>query len=276
MNDNRDKMSDMPQWLSKDENYTPRSDRDTFINKSILSILSILSRIKSQDSNRPGKYNVNAVFKVVFTLLLVTLISMSSKYAFVLIINVYLLVTLSTMEAKNIVKILRVSFAMAIFTFIILLPAAFWGNSYSSVMITSKVFATITAVNILSHTTKWNSITGALKRFFVPDLFIFVFDITIKYIVLLGDLTLNMLYALKLRSIGRNKSKYTSLSGIAGTIFIKSKEMAEDMYGAMACRGFTGEYQVHSKIKFTFADFAYMMINIAIIFSFLCLERSWF
>ena len=76
---------------------------------------------------------------------------------------------------------------MAVFTFIILFPAVFWGNSYSSIMITSKVFATVTAVNMLSHSTRWNSITGALKRFFVPDIFILVLDITIKYIVMLGN-----------------------------------------------------------------------------------------
>lgn len=73
-----------------------------------------------------------------------------------------------------------------------------------------------------------------------------------------------MLYSLKLRSVGKNTGKYTSLSGIAGTMFIKSKEMAEDMYSAMECRGFTGEYHVNSKLKFTFADFIYIMINAGI------------
>lgn len=177
------------------------------------------------------------------------------------------------MEAKNIVKILRVSFVMAFFTFVVLLPAAFWGNSFSCVMITSKVFATITAVNILSHSTRWNSITSALKRFFVPDIFILVLDITIKYIVMLGDFTLNMLYALKLRSVGKNTSKYTSLSGIAGTMFIKSKEMAEEMYNAMECRGFTGEYHVRKDFQFAIVDFIYVMINVGIIFIFLYFGR---
>jgi len=141
-------------------------------------------------------------------------------------------------------------------------------------MITSKVLATITAVNILSHATRWSYITSALKRFFVPDIFILVLDITIKYIVMLGEFTLNMMYALKLRSVGKNKNKYTSLSGIAGSLFIKSKEMAEDMYAAMECRGFTGEYQVYNNFKFTLADFAYVMFNAGIIFTFVYFGRS--
>jgi len=263
------KQLNMPEWLVEDEDYIPQSDKDTFINKSILSLLSILSRIKTQDSGKPAKYNVNATFKVAFTFLLIALLSISKSFSFVMVINVYLLVILSTMEAQNIMKILRVSFVMAFFTFIVLLPAAFGGNSFSIVMITSKVFATITAVNILSRSIRWSSITSAFKRFFIPDIFIFVFDITIKYIVMLGDFTLNMLYALKLRSVGKNKGKYSSLSGIGGSMFIKSKEMADEMYIAMECRGFTGEYHVYSNFKFTIADFIYIMINVGIILVFL-------
>lgn len=263
----------MPEWLLKDENYIPQADKDTFINKSILSLLSILSRIKTQSGYNNDGFYVNAAYKVAFTFMLVTLLSISRSFTFVIIINIYLLVILSFMQAKEIVKVLRVSFIMAVFTFVILLPAAFLGNGYSIVMITSKVFATVTAVNILSHSTRWNSITSALKRFFVPDIFILVLDITIKYIVMLGDFSLSMLYSLKLRSVGKNKSKYTSLSGVAGTMFIKSKEMAEDMYTAMECRGFTGEYSIYNKLKFTFADFIYIMMNVGIIYTFVYLGR---
>jgi len=264
----------MPQWMLKEENYSPQSDRDTFINKSILSIFSILSRIKSQGAGVPGRYSVNAVFKVAFTFLLLIQLSVSQSASFVIVVIVYLLAVLSLLEANTIVKILKVSLVMTLFTFVILLPAAIGGNIYSGIMITSKVFATITAVNILSRSTKWSSITSALKRYFVPDIFILVLDITIKYIVMLGDFMLNMLYALKLRSVGRNKRKYTSLSGIAGTMFIESKEMAENMYNAMECRGFTGEYHVYSHFKFTVIEFAYIMMNIAIFMIFLYFGRA--
>jgi len=273
LDNRRDKMLDMPEWLIKDENYIPQSDKDTFVNKSILSLLKVISRIKTQDSGVLTKYKVNAIFKVTFTFILLVLLSISKSFTFVIIINIYMLVILSTMEADNIVKILKVSFVMASFTFLVMLPALFWGNSYSCIMITSKAFASITAVNILSHSTRWSSITSALKRFFVPDIFILVLDITIKYIVMLGDFSLNMLYALKLRSVGKNKSKYASLSGVAGTMFIKSKEMAEDMYNAMECRGFTGEYHSYNNFKFTIVDFLYIMTNVAIIFIFLYFGR---
>lgn len=263
----------MPEWLLKDENYITQADKDTFINKSILSLLSILSRIRAQSGYSDHFFGVSAVLKVVFTFLLVALISLSRSFTFVIVINVYLLFILSMLHGEEILKILKISFIVTVFTFIILLPAAFWGNYYSIFMITPKIFATVMAVNILSHSTQWNSITGALKTFFVPDIFILVLDITIKYIILLGEFSLNMLYSLKLRSVGKNKEKYTSLSGIAGTMFIKSKEMAEDMYVAMECRGFTGEYRIHTKFKFTISDFIYILINAIIVFTFIYLGR---
>lgn len=263
----------MHEWLLKDENYIPEGDKDTFINKSILSFLSVLAQIRRQSGCKADIFNVNPAFKVAFTFFLVILLSLSKSLAFVAAANIYLLIILSFLKAEDILKVLKASFLVAVFTFVILIPSAFWGNYYSIVMITPKVFATVTAVNMLSRSTKWNSITGALKAFFIPDIFILVLDITIKYIVMLGEFSLNMLYSLKLRSVGRNKSKHTSLSGIAGTMFLESKEMAEDMYAAMECRGFTGEYHAPKKFAFTFSDFIYIMVNAAIIFIFAYFER---
>lgn len=265
-------MTEMPGWLVKNENYIPQADKDTFINKSILSLLGILSRIRAQSGYRADQFHVSAVWKVAFTIVMIVLLSLSRSLSFVIIINVYLLFILSMMKGNEILQILRVSLAVALFTFIILLPSAFH-SYYSITMITPKVFATVMAVSILSRSTQWNAITGALKTFFIPDLFILVLDIAIKYIMLLGEFSLNLLYSLRLRSVGKNDNKYASLSGVAGTLFIKSKEMAEDMYAAMECRGFTGEYRTGRKLVFSFGDLIYILINALIIFTFFYLRK---
>lgn len=84
---------------------------------------------------------------------------------------------------------------------------------------------------------------------------------------------MELLYSLKLRSVGKNRSKYNSLAGIVGTMFIKSTEMAEEMYSAMECRGYTGDYKLHDKLKPNFADLVYVFINGGIIFTFVYLGR---
>lgn len=264
----------LPEWLLTKENYIPRKDRDAFIDKTILSLLALLARIRTQASYKSDKFFISPLLKLAFSIMLILLISLARNYTFVIIANVYLLLGLSLLNGKEIISILRICLVVALFTFIILLPTLFYGSAYSCIMITSKVFATVMTVNILSHITRWNSITNALKMFLIPDIFILVLDITIKYIVMLGDFTLNMLYALKLRSVGTNRTKNSLLGGIAGTVFIKSKEMAEDMYAAMECRGFTGEYHITQKYRLNWADILSIAINICIVFIFFYLERN--
>lgn len=259
----------MPEWLLKSENYAPVSDKDTFINKSIMSFLKLLSRIRAQGSASGDKLFVSPVFKLAFTLLFIVLLSISQSFTYLYIMVTYIMLALCVMPGEDIIKILRGSLIATLLTFLILLPSAIGGNTYSITMITIKVFTTITAINILSHSTRWDRIIGALKRFHFPDLFIFVFDITIKYIYMLGEFTLEMLYSLKLRSVGKNKNKYASLGGVAGTLFIKSRVMSEEMYSAMECRGFTGEYRSYDKFTFTTADLVYVLINAGIVYTFI-------
>ncbi|MGB4587817.1 MAG: energy-coupling factor transporter transmembrane component T [Clostridiaceae bacterium] len=263
----------MPEWMQKDEIYSPETDKNGFIEKSILSILGVLSRIKSQEIEANQLYRVDPLLKVVLTFLLVILLSLSNSFSFIIVVSVYLLVVLSLLDAEIIIRIFRISTIVALFTFIMLVPALILGSGGNIIMLTGKVFTTVAAINILSRTTKWNEITGALSFFHVPDLFILVLDIAIKYILMLGEYALSMLYSLKMRSVGKNRRKYTSLSGIAGTMFLKSREMAEDMYSAMECRGFTGEYKSHRSFRLALADYGFILANIGIAMAFFYLER---
>jgi cobalt/nickel transport system permease protein len=261
----------VPAWLTKEEEYLPPSDKDTFINKSIYALLRTLSRVRSQGM-RKNLLGVSPSLHLACTLIMVVLIAVSRNYSFTLVAGVFILLLLGLMKGEEIIKILKISFIVVIFSFIVLSPSLFFGNHYSIVVITTKIFATVTIVNILSHSVPWHSLTSSMKRFFVPDLFIFVLDITLKYIFMLGEFSLNMLYSLKVRSIGRNKDKYTALSGIAGTIFVRSIEMSQEMHAAMECRGFNGRYAGEKKVRISIANIIYVVINCLIVFTFLYLR----
>ena len=266
-------MPEMPEWLTKPENYDPPKDKDRFIDKSILSFIGLISKIKQQSGNDRDLLWVSPVFKLAFTILYIVLVSSSRNFTFVYIMLTYIVLVLSALPAQDIRKVLRGAFIATVFTYLILIPSALQGNRYSITMIPAKVFASIMAVNILSYSTRWDHIIASLKRFHFPDMFIFVFDITIKYIVMLGEFALQMLYALKLRSIGKNKSKYGSIAGVGGTLFLKSRAMSEEMYNAMECRGFDGEYHVTDKFKFTVYDGAYCLLNAGMIWMFIYFQN---
>ncbi len=267
----------IPEWLTKKEEYIHKADKDSFLDKSILSLFRLLSRIQKQDKGSETKIKINVAINILCTFSLLILVSVTKSFLFVLIIGVYLLLRLSMQEADHLVRVLKTSFAVTFLTAVVMLPAFLMGSGYSSIMVTSKVLVSITAVGLLSQTARWNAMTSALKAFFIPDLFILILDITIKYMYMLGELSLNLFYALKLRSVGKNNKKYTSMAGIAGTVFLESKEMAEEMYHAMECRGFTGEYSVRKNGKFTWADGLYCLIHagfLALFFYFYQLYRG--
>lgn len=263
----------MPEWLLKKDNYVPLKDKDAFINKSIISIFGVLTIFMRQTEYRTSKFEFNALLKLISTLILIVFVSLTKNFTFVLITNVLILVIINFFSINEIKYILKVSLSVAIFTFIILLPSIFLGYGNNALMITLKILVSVASVNILAFTTQWNDLTGVLKVFRVPDMFIFVLDITIKYILVLGEFSLNMIYALKLRSVGKSNNKSTSLSGIVGTLFIKSKEIAEEMYGAMECRGFTGEYKLYKKFKLKLPDYICIVFNVVFIITYFYFDR---
>jgi cobalt/nickel transport system permease protein len=263
----------MPDWLLKKDNYIPQNERDAFINKSILSILSILTKFRMQTEHKSNKFGINAAFKVLSALIVIVFVSLSKNSSFIIMIDVFLLLVVSLLNADEILHIIKIGTVASVFTFIILIPSILMGNINNSFLIVLKVLATVTIINITSCTTRWNDIIAALKMLFIPDIFIFVLDITMKYIVIFGEFSLNMLYALKLRSVGKSKGKSTSLSGIIGTLFLKSKEMSEEMYEAMECRGFTGEYKRAKLNKPGLWDVLFILLVVLIILTYFWFDR---
>ena len=176
------------------------------------------------------------------------------------------------MSGPKIAKVLKTSLIAALFAFVIFLPSALWGNWPGVLAVAAKVLLSVAAAALVSATASWSEISRALSSIRVPDIFILVLDLAIKYISLLGGLVLDMLYALKLRSVGRNHDKTASLSGIAGTVFLKSKEAAEDMYAAMECRGFSGTYRVAARARLAAMDYASIIANAFVISLFFLLQ----
>jgi cobalt/nickel transport system permease protein len=260
----------IPSWLARGEGYEPKSDRDGFIDKSILSLLGALAGIR----NRPGRghggprLGTHPALKLATAFLVVLLVSLSRNLLFLGIVVTGELAYLASLSGEAIAAVLGKGLAAAAFAFVIFLPSALWGNWQGVVMTTSKVLISIVAVAMVSATTPWASMSRAFASFRVPDLFIMVLDIAVKYISLLGGLVLDMLYALKVRSVGRNGGKAESLSGVAGTVFLKSREAAEEMYAAMECRGFSGTYRTKERVGFRPIDLSIIAMDLSAILAF--------
>jgi len=214
------------------------------------------------------RIRINPGLRLGSAFVFVLLLSLSGSPSFVAISAAVLLALLSLHKAEQILGVLSVSLPAAALTFVILVPAAILGSPSSAVLIAVKVFLSVTAVRLATAALGAASVAGALKVFFVPDIFVLVLDVTLRYVAMLGELSLAMLHALKLRSVGRNAGKAASLSGIAGTLFLRSREMAEDMYAAMECRCFTGDYRRVRYYRFHPADIIPVVVDILLLGAF--------
>jgi cobalt/nickel transport system permease protein len=243
-----------PGWLLQDECYVPRGDREAFLDRSILSFLGVLALGRPQGGGERGEGRMEPLVKVVSAFIVLLLVSLTRSPLFLVLAGTGLLVILALQPGERIAAVLKTSLLVGVFTGLVLLPSVFIGRGSNLVMITAKVLVSAASVRLVATTVAWTSLSGAFKRLGAPDLFILVLDITLKYITLLGEFALSMLYALKLRSVGRNDGKTASLSAIAGTMFLKSKEMAEEMYAAMECRGFTGTYRAAGGVRLRLGD----------------------
>ena len=273
----------MPEWLLRKDDYEVPKDKkallslnkDVFIDKSILSIIEILSKFRIKSIDMKDKYKLNPLTKLIALITFVLFVSLTKSFTYVLISNVVLLVIINFLSINHIQRVIKVSFGVMLFTLIIFSPSYIFFHNKNAVFVFLKVLSCVIAVNTVSASTSWNGIIRALKAFHISDLFIFVIDIAIKYIIMLGELSLEMLYALRVRSVGSSyhKSKSTSLSGIIGTIFIKSKDISDEMYGAMECRGFTGDYVIYYDLKFKLRDYVFIVCDIFFIILYFYFDR---
>jgi cobalt/nickel transport system permease protein len=254
-------------WLFKDDDYKPEVDKDKFIDKSIVSMLKVISRIKREDAKneKGGFYFLSPTLKLLFTLAVIVFVSLARSGIYIGIVFAGASGSFLMLNKEDRKRIFYSSIIFSLFTAITLMPSMLMGNLNNSLLIILKVITTITLANVLSHSTRWKELSRALKLLFIPDIFILIFELTLRYIYVLGEAAAEMLYALKLRSVGKNNRKYSSMSGILGSLFLKSKEMGEEVYSAMECRGFTGEYKVDFKLSFSLSDIAYSCYNIIII-----------
>ena len=261
----------LPSWMCEPKSYEPNIDKDGFITKSTQAVLGVLAKLK-WNAGKDGRFSASPSLKLCYTFLFILLTACSQNYLFSLIMSAGTILALASYPASAIRQILSGTFGAVVFSVLILLPAVFMGNPQILLTIGTKVFLSVTLIGMLSAGTSWNKLTASLRAVYIPDIFIFTLDITLKYIAVLGEICMEILTALRLRSVGQNKKKAKSFSGILGISFLKSREMADEMYAAMCCRGFVGEYKTGRKYTFRKQDIFYILLVIVVVGMFIYLE----
>ncbi|MDR1642320.1 MAG: energy-coupling factor transporter transmembrane protein EcfT [Clostridiales bacterium] len=231
---------------------------DAFVDKSLITFISVLSIIRAQDRQDSWIDRVNAFYKLCCSLFLIVLVALSrSPYFVFAVISVHLLAValLKTASMKRVLALAATAFG---FSCLMIAPAFFMGKAGFASLIPVKALASALIAGMLSLV-KFQELTSALKRLHAPDFLLMVLDLSIRSLVMLGEFSLETLQALKMRRLGGRGGGYRSLAGVGGTVFLKSKEMSEEMHQAMVCRGFAGTYRPMGKLGFGLANAGWVL-----------------
>ncbi len=232
-------MLKLPDWAGQDEVYTPDRDRDYYITRSLLRLMLVLDALRQQARRRQ---HCTALLGLLATVLLILTLVLAQHTAYLWAVGAGEAVLLCLLPARTLRRVLAGALLATLFCALIVLPALWLGNGQRVLLLPAKTFLTVTALNLLQQNFAWHSLTHACRQLRVPGVIIFILDTTLRYIVLLGEEAAQLLTALKLRSIGHNPHKGRAIGGLIGVLLLRSQQMSLDMYDAMRCRCFTGDY----------------------------------
>lgn len=239
------KLPEIPDWLSSSENYLPTNNRINFLQKNRSRLLHVLSLFSDNQESSSQPFNhQNTFIQLLTTFILTLLISLSRSFSFIWLIYLYQFFLVALLPKTTLLKILKRMPINLFFILLFILPSLFFTTGPTVIFFIFKTLLILTIVSYFINTNTFFDIIATLKRYYFPDIFIFIIDITIKYLKVLSESLYSMTAAMELRSVGTNTHQYQSLSNLFGHLYLKTKNMALEMYSAMESRGFTGDYHI--------------------------------
>lgn len=237
----------------------------------MLSLAGVIGRLRIDDG-QSTPLSPSAPVKLLVGLVLIVLTSLSSNWAFTLVMVAGVLVRVALLPAKALKRTVATAFTAAGLSALIMLPAMFFGQSTSTLTVSTKVLVSVAIALCVTLSTRPADLSGALRTFHVPNLAIATLELAFKGIADLGKIALEVLCALKLRSVGKNGDKGSSLGGVGGVTMLKTAAAARQTSDAMRCRGFEGEYYAFTRHASTAIDVLWCILLTLTVALFVYLE----
>ena len=125
-----------------------------------------------------------------------------------------------------------------------------------AVLFIARVGVSVSLAVLLVLTTPWADLLKSLQAIRVPQLFVLILAMAYRYIFLFLHLASGMFEARKSRVVARTSGgeQRRWISGTMGNLLNRSVKMSNDVYAAMAARGFTGSIRSFNAYRMRPAD----------------------
>ncbi|ADC69402.1 cobalt ABC transporter, inner membrane subunit CbiQ [Methanocaldococcus sp. FS406-22] len=133
-----------------------------------------------------------------------------------------------------------------------------------AITFTLRVATCVSFAVLIPITTQWNKVTSAIHKLGVPEVVITITNLAYRYIFLLLNFVLDMMYSRKSRVINKlgMVESWKEAGKAIGALFIKTYEMGEDTYYAMLSRGYSGEIKHIYREEIKMKDIIFLLFSI--------------
>ncbi|WP_169314678.1 cobalt ECF transporter T component CbiQ [Acetobacterium woodii] len=138
------------------------------------------------------------------------------------------------------------------------IPVSYGVISFTTIIV--KTVFTVMAVLILIATTSLPQISYQLLAIKVPKIIVEQIMLTYRYISVLLEQVSNMYTAYILRAPDAKGIKMKDMGIFVGQLLLKSFDRAENIYYAMKCRGYDGNYLYAKPNKINQIDWTYLLV----------------
>ena len=110
------------------------------------------------------------------------------------------------------------------------------------------------SLGVLTATTRMTDLLTGLDKMGTPRLLTALFGFMYRYLFVLGDEALRLKAGRDVRYYGGLKMGISSVGHMAGSLFLRSYDRAERVYGAMLLRGYDGTHRSLSPLRVGITD----------------------
>jgi len=121
-----------------------------------------------------------------------------------------------------------------------------WPGIHVALLLVSRVGTAMSFVLLLTLTTPWPNILKALRSLRVPMIYVQTLGMTLRYLLLLGQIVQDTYLAKKSRTLRPQKTRAEQqwVAGQMGMLFKRSLHLSTEVHRAMVARGYQGEVRI--------------------------------
>ena len=226
----------LPTWLTEEETVTfPASKSPHFLQLNLQTIISLLDRFRENQPKATAK--TSPVVRFLHLLAMIVLILESYHFVILWIIGLVLLFHVSHLPGQEIIRTFKTLGKLLFWSALVLVPSLLMNHQMDLALFLMRVSLLLLNLSVFLAMTSWSQLLTALEQLRVPSIIVLTLDITIKYCYILGDYIKQVLYAIKLKTLGQRPNKKI-FGAILGMTYLSTKHHTRELYQAMTLRGY--------------------------------------